>query len=57
MDGITEALDVGGSDMEPLGLYRVSTRAHGDAVARCFDDHGFDAEVRETTESDRALFP
>ena len=57
IDGITEAVDMGGSDVQPSGLYRVTTREQGDAVALCFEAQGFDAEVRQTTESDRAQFP
>jgi hypothetical protein len=56
VDGIEESVGMGGSDVEEVELYRVATRAGADAVAECFEGVGFDAEIRESTESDREAF-
>ncbi|MFZ6003496.1 MAG: hypothetical protein ACOYXM_06120 [Actinomycetota bacterium] len=52
MDEVTE-LEATSASGEYNGLLKVSSRADGDAVVRCYEAHGIEAELRIMTASDR----
>jgi hypothetical protein len=51
MDEVDDGVAVGGGEFN--GLYKVSSRSDGEVVAKCYRDHGVEADVRTMTDEDR----